>query len=80
VGVCETPEQDEIQHPLVDGHVLMEGLSLSPGPLVGRLLDAVQEAIAVGEVANVEEALEFALQLLRAEDNEDNVQDTGLGE
>ncbi|KPK48143.1 MAG: hypothetical protein AMJ77_00785 [Dehalococcoidia bacterium SM23_28_2] len=49
---------------LVTGHDLMEALGLSPGPLVGRLLEAVQEAQAAGEVATREEALALARQEL----------------
>ncbi|MBI4202965.1 MAG: HD domain-containing protein [Chloroflexi bacterium] len=49
---------------LVDGHELMDALALSPGPNLGRLLEAVQEAQATGEITNKEEALAFAQQLL----------------
>lgn len=50
---------------LVDGNILMEALGLKPGPLVGRLLDALQEAEAVGEVTTREAALDLARRLLR---------------
>ncbi|MGQ9573207.1 MAG: HD domain-containing protein [Dehalococcoidia bacterium] len=45
---------------LVTGHDLMEAFGLMPGPLVGRLLEAVQEAQATGEVATREQALALA--------------------
>ncbi|MBF8268235.1 MAG: hypothetical protein HW388_1743 [Dehalococcoidia bacterium] len=49
---------------LVDGHALMEALGLSPGPLVGRLLEAIQEAQGAGEVKTGQEALELARRLM----------------
>jgi hypothetical protein len=42
--------------PLLDGRQVMAELGLSPGPAVGRLLEELREAQAVGEVATVEEA------------------------
>jgi poly(A) polymerase len=52
---------------LVDGHLLMEALGLSPGTLVGHLLEAIQEAQGAGEIATLEEALELARRLVAAE-------------
>lgn len=49
---------------MVDGHELMASLGLSPGPVIGRLLETVREAQATGEVATKEEALELARALL----------------
>lgn len=45
---------------LVTGHDLVTDLGLEPGPVVGRLLEAIREAQAAGEVASREEALELA--------------------
>jgi poly(A) polymerase len=45
---------------LLTGHDLMEALGLSPGPLVGQLLAAVEEAQGAGEVRGREEALALA--------------------
>jgi len=45
---------------LVSGHDLMEALGLTPGPLVGRLLGAIEEAQGAGEVTAREEALALA--------------------
>lgn len=42
---------------LVDGHDLINTFSLTPGPLIGELLDLVQEAQAGGELTTKEEAL-----------------------
>jgi putative nucleotidyltransferase with HDIG domain len=54
--------QAEIVAPpkLVDGDDLCAVLGIEPGPLVGRLLEAVREARAAGEVETRDEALEFA--------------------
>ncbi len=42
---------------LVTGNDIMATLRLSPGPQIGRLLEAVREAQAAGEVRTREEAL-----------------------
>jgi len=42
---------------LVDGHDLINVLSLTPGPLIGELLALVREAQASGELSTKEEAL-----------------------
>lgn len=52
---------------LISGHDLMSRFGLSPGPLIGRLLEAVREAQAAGEVTTKEEALEYARRLLQQE-------------
>jgi poly(A) polymerase len=52
---------------LVDGHLLMETLGLSPGARVGRLLEAIQEAHGAGEIATQDEALQLARRLVAAE-------------
>ncbi len=45
---------------LITGHDLMRELGLPPGPLIGRLLDEISEAGAVGQVRTREQALDFA--------------------
>ena len=45
---------------LVTGHDLMEHFHMSPGPLVGMLLERINEAQASGEVASREEAIALA--------------------
>jgi poly(A) polymerase len=60
VGVQYT-EPEIIRPPkLVDGDDLMAEFGLAQGPLLGDLLDAVQEATAAGEVSTKEEALSLA--------------------
>ncbi|MBI4282363.1 MAG: HD domain-containing protein [Chloroflexi bacterium] len=49
---------------LVDGHLLMKALGLAQGPLVGRLLEAIQEAYGAGEISTREDALEMARRLV----------------
>lgn len=50
---------------LITGSELIEALGIEPGPMVGRLLEAVREAQAAGEVRTREEALALARRLLR---------------
>lgn len=49
--------------PLVDGAALMSALGIPAGPLVGRLLAALREAQAAGELASPREALALAARL-----------------
>ena len=49
---------------LVNGHDLMKELELSPGPEVGKLLEAIREAQAVGQIGTREEAFVLARKLL----------------
>ncbi|MGB9889214.1 MAG: polynucleotide adenylyltransferase, partial [Anaerolineae bacterium] len=49
--------------PLVNGRDLMTELGLPEGPEVGRLLEAIREAQAAGEVTTREEALALARRL-----------------
>lgn len=49
---------------LVTGQDLMSHLQLSAGPMIGRLLAAIQLARAEGEIATVDEALQFASRLV----------------
>ncbi len=56
---------------LVNGHDLMAALGLAPGPTVGRLLEAIREAQAAGEVSDREEALALARRRLMASTGEE---------
>ncbi|MEK7777209.1 MAG: HD domain-containing protein, partial [Chloroflexota bacterium] len=56
--------------PLLDGHAIMGYFHLAPGPRVGRLLEAVREAQATGEVATREQALALAQEMLSTEKGE----------
>ena len=50
---------------LVTGRDLMERLGLDPGPRIGSLLEAIEEARAAGEIESAEQALELAAQTLQ---------------
>ena len=45
---------------LVTGSDLIEALGLEPGPEIGRMLAAIEEAVAAGEVTSKQEAIELA--------------------
>ncbi len=53
---------------LIDGVVLMRALGLTPGRLVGDLLEAVREAQAEGQVTTPDQAIEFARTALHSGD------------
>lgn len=61
-------QEEEITSPpkLLSGEELMAELNISPGPMVGRLLETVREAQAAGEISTPEEALELARGALAA--------------
>jgi len=42
---------------LIDGHDIMNNFGLAPGPLIGKILAIVNEALASGELSTKEEAL-----------------------
>ncbi len=50
---------------LLDGTQVMQLLSLRPGPIVGELLNALDEAQTFKEVSNAAEAEVFVTQLYR---------------
>ncbi|NWG07869.1 MAG: HD domain-containing protein [Chloroflexi bacterium] len=45
---------------LLDGNELMQELNLSPGRIIGQLLEAIREGQATGKIATREEAIQFA--------------------
>lgn len=59
-------KSDEVVSPVryLSGNDLIKAFDLTPGPLVGRLLDAIREAQAAGEINDREEALLFAREWL----------------
>ena len=54
-------EQERVTTPpkLVSGHDIINTFGLNPGPKIGKLLEAVREAQASGEIASREEALAY---------------------
>ena len=51
---------------LVDGRAVMEATGLGPGPDVGRILTAINEAAAAGELTSEADAIALALTLSQA--------------
>ncbi|MBM3940196.1 MAG: HD domain-containing protein [SAR202 cluster bacterium] len=51
---------------VVDGHDLMRALGLPPGPALGRLLDAVHEAVGAGDISTKRQALALAKRLMKS--------------
>jgi hypothetical protein len=60
------PERAVAPRQLLAGDEVMAALGLPPGRLVGRILEAMREAQATGEVSTREEALALARQVARA--------------
>jgi tRNA nucleotidyltransferase/poly(A) polymerase len=61
-------EQAVLSQPrLVTGNDLLTSLSLSPGPVIGKLLAGIEEAQQLGELRSKEEALAWAAQTLQRE-------------
>jgi len=58
---------DEVVKPprMVDGHQLMRELRLAPGPIIGELLEAIEEGQAEGCIASAEQAMALARERLR---------------
>ena len=52
---------------LIDGRAVMRATGLAPGPAVGRVLEAVEEAAAAGAVRDEAEAVRLAVELAAGE-------------
>jgi len=59
---------------LVNGDDLMKANNLKPGPFIGKILEAIKEAQAVGEISTKEEALRLADELLADKNTAGGVQ------
>ena len=63
---ADTPEPSPVgPGRLVTGNDLMEHLGLAPGPLIGGILEKIDEARAVGEISSKGEAMALAGKVLR---------------
>ena len=62
----ERTESAELVARLIDGHTVMAATGLAPGPDVGRILRAIEDAAAGGDVQTSEEALAMAVRLASA--------------
>jgi putative nucleotidyltransferase with HDIG domain len=67
----ERPEQAVTPPTLVNGYDLMKIFDLEPGPQIGRLLEAIREAQAVGQVCTREQALILAREALEHDGQDD---------
>jgi len=56
--------------PFLNGRDLMVAFNLKPSPLLGRILQSLKEAQAVGQVRDRAEALDLAEEILSQEDSE----------
>jgi putative nucleotidyltransferase with HDIG domain len=65
----EKPEESVAPAALVNGDDLLETFQREPGPWVGRLLEAIREAQATGEISQREEALLIAHELFEQWDS-----------
>ncbi len=51
--------ESKSQKRLIDGHIVMKKFSLTPGPLIGKILKLVQENQALGKIHTRDEALKL---------------------
>lgn len=64
-GYPEFVEATKVMPRLLDGNALIALTGLRPGPAIGRILEAINEAQALKEIETVEQAREMALQLYK---------------
>jgi hypothetical protein len=64
VGVVEAARRAQPASPLVRG----DELGLEPGPVIGRILGAIEEERAAGTISTREEALALARSLAGSEE------------
>ena len=60
----EQTDRIEKTNKLLDGRTLMKNLDMQPGIMVGRLLRAIDEAHALGEVSSEGDAIIMAKEIL----------------
>ena len=58
------PRTNDRTERLVNGHDLIEHFQLGPGPLIGTILDRIDEARGTGEIATRDEGLKLAADVL----------------
>ena len=58
------PPSSSVKVRLINGNELMQHFNLDAGPMIGRLLECIDQALAAGEISNREEALALASQRL----------------
>jgi len=63
----EHPEESISPLPLVNGTDLIHELQLTPGPLIGKLLEAIRESQATGQIYTRQDALALAKKIRNQE-------------
>ena len=66
----ESDEKSPVPDPFLNGNDLIQLFELKPGPHIGRLLAALQEAQAAGEVTTREQAVGYIEMLLEKENDD----------
>jgi poly(A) polymerase len=61
--------QDEVVRPprLIDGNELMDCFGLEPGPIIGKILQIIEESQAEGKIENKQDAMRLARHILLEE-------------
>ena len=80
--VLEEHSEEEKISPLpklIDGHDIIDRFGVPPGPKVGKLLEAVREARAAGEIRSRQEALEY-IENIMEEEGESQFKEDNRGE
>ncbi len=62
--VATQPPASTAARRLVDGRELMQHFNLGPGPLIGLMLDSIEEANVAGEIATRDDAMALAAKTL----------------
>jgi putative nucleotidyltransferase with HDIG domain len=60
----EKPDEQVNPPALISGNDLIDGFGLTPGPVIGEILEGVREAQAEGEISSRHDALQFAERYL----------------
>lgn len=64
-GYKEFVEKEKTAPRFIDGNRLMQLLDLPPGPRIGKILEALEEAQSLGEVTDIQSAENFVSDLYR---------------
>jgi hypothetical protein len=70
----EKREQSVQPPPLVDGNDLIANFHIRPGPVIGKILEAIKEAQAVGEIHTRDEAINLAEKWLAERNTDRSIQ------
>jgi putative nucleotidyltransferase with HDIG domain len=62
----EYPEERVSPPALLNGNELMREFGLKPGPIIGQILESIEEVQAIGQINSKEEAISFAQSFLNS--------------